>query len=181
MSTSMITAASSLPCSQALAPMGSVFFKWPVARIDLKPFEGQFHLPAAAVEFQHPCCRILLRAKRGEDEHVTGSFQCGSLHQVSFAGVLLLGPLAGARRRRAAFFDRAYPSPDLPVFIDQNDRPVAHLGAMQPTQMRQQIKNLSVNNILTIEQARSVIWRDHAEASQTIAIMGSIGRIVGNC
>jgi hypothetical protein len=47
--------------------------------------------------------------------------------------------------------------------------------------LRNEIKNLSVNNILMVEQARSVIWRDHAEASQTIAIMGSIGRIVGNC
>jgi hypothetical protein len=41
-------------------------------------------------------------------------------------------------------------------------------------------KNLSVNNILMVEQASSVIWRDHAEARQTIAIMGSIGRIVGH-
>ena len=42
-------------------------------------------------------------------------------------------------------------------------------------------KSLSVNNILTIEQAESMIRRSHADISQTTAIMGSIGRIVGNC
>ena len=61
-----------------------------------KPFEGQFHLPAAAVEFQHPGCRVLLSAQRGEDENITGGLQRRILYLVSFPGVLLLGPLAGA-------------------------------------------------------------------------------------